>query len=57
MGYKWEQHRQTCYRLYVEEKKSLDELVAYMREHHGFGPRYVLQFLMSQLYFLLFPSP
>ncbi len=47
MGYKWEQHRQTCYRLYVEEKKSLDELVAYMREHHGFGPRYVLQFLMS----------
>ncbi|KAL2260399.1 hypothetical protein VTK26DRAFT_5591 [Humicola hyalothermophila] len=38
MGYKWEPHRQTCYRLYVEERKSLDEIVEYMRVHHGFTP-------------------
>jgi len=39
MGYSWEQHRQTCYRLYVEENRPLDEVVRYMREHHDFTPR------------------
>ncbi|KAL2165575.1 hypothetical protein VTH06DRAFT_878 [Thermothelomyces fergusii] len=38
MGYSWEEHRETCYRLYVEENRSLDEVVQYMREHHGFTP-------------------
>ncbi|KAK4129650.1 hypothetical protein N657DRAFT_610208 [Parathielavia appendiculata] len=38
MVYRWEQHRQTCYRLYVEENKSIDEVVHYMREHHNFTP-------------------
>ncbi|KAL2167440.1 hypothetical protein VTG60DRAFT_1238 [Thermothelomyces hinnuleus] len=38
MGYSWEQHRQTCYRLYVEENRPLDEVVRYMREHHDFTP-------------------
>ncbi|KAK1752567.1 hypothetical protein QBC47DRAFT_327854 [Echria macrotheca] len=38
MGYKWEQHRQECYELYVEQGKSLDEVVNYMREAHNFTP-------------------
>ncbi|KAL2155210.1 hypothetical protein VTH82DRAFT_3886 [Thermothelomyces myriococcoides] len=38
MGYSWEQHRETCYRLYVEENRPLDEVVQYMREHHDFTP-------------------
>ncbi|KAL2136512.1 hypothetical protein VTI74DRAFT_3337 [Chaetomium olivicolor] len=38
MGYHWEQHRQTCYRLYVEQNMSLDEVVEYMRVHHDFTP-------------------
>lgn len=41
MVYRWEQHRQTCYRLYVEENKSLEEVVEYMRVHHNFTPRCV----------------
>lgn len=41
MGYKWEPHRQTCYRLYVDEQMSLDEVVEYMRVHHNFTPRSV----------------
>ena len=42
MGYKWEPHRQTCYRLYVDEQMSLDEVVEYMRVHRNFTPRSVL---------------
>lgn len=39
MVYRWDQHREICYRLYVEENRSLDYVVQYMREHHDFGPR------------------
>lgn len=42
-NYKWEPHRQTCYRLYVEQNLSLDDTIEYMREHHDFTPRYVPQ--------------
>ncbi|KAK4041573.1 amidase signature domain-containing protein [Parachaetomium inaequale] len=38
MVYRWEQHRQTCYRLYVEENRPMDEVVRYMRDHHNFTP-------------------
>lgn len=41
MVYKWDQHRDTLYRLYVEEKLSLEEVVQHMREHHDFTPRCV----------------
>ncbi|KAJ4290751.1 hypothetical protein N0V88_006500 [Collariella sp. IMI 366227] len=37
-NYKWEPHRQTCYRLYVEQNLPLDETIEYMREHHDFTP-------------------
>ena len=41
MVYNWDDKEAECYRLYVEEKKSLDEVIAYW-ETRGFTPRYVL---------------
>ncbi|KAK3393811.1 hypothetical protein B0H63DRAFT_28926 [Podospora didyma] len=38
MVYEWEPHRQTCYRLYVEESKSLEDVMVIMCEQHGFQP-------------------
>lgn len=39
MVYNWDDKEAECYRLYVEEKKSLDEVIAYW-EAQGFTPRY-----------------
>lgn len=41
MTYDWEPYKDTCYRLYVEEKKSLRELLKILNEEHNFSPRYV----------------
>ena len=41
MVYDWENKEELCYRLYIEEKKSLEEIMEYMKEHHKFSPRYV----------------
>ncbi|KAL8381346.1 hypothetical protein RB595_005556 [Gaeumannomyces hyphopodioides] len=38
MGYDWDVHRETCYRVYVEERRSMDELMEHMKLHHGFTP-------------------
>jgi hypothetical protein len=40
MVYNWDDKEAECYRLYVEEKKSLDEVIAYW-ETRGFTPRYL----------------
>lgn len=40
MVYSWDDKEAECYRLYVEEKRSLDEVVSYW-ELRGFTPRYV----------------
>lgn len=40
MVYNWDDKEAECYRLYVEEKKNLDEVIAYW-EARGFTPRYV----------------
>jgi hypothetical protein len=40
MVYNWDDKEAECYRLYVEEKRSLDDVVAYW-EARGFTPRYV----------------
>jgi hypothetical protein len=40
MVYNWDDKEGECYRLYVEEKRSLDEVIAYW-EVRGFTPRYV----------------
>lgn len=40
MVYNWDDKEAECYRLYVEEKKSLDEVISHW-EARGFTPRYV----------------
>ena len=40
MVYEWEDKEGECYRLYVEERKSLDEVMDHFKEQ-GFAPRYV----------------
>jgi Clr5 domain len=40
MVYSWDDKEAECYRLYVEEKKSLDEVISYW-EARGFTPRYL----------------
>jgi hypothetical protein len=40
MVYHWDDKETECYRLYVEEKRSLDEVIAYW-EARGFTPRYI----------------
>ena len=47
MVFPWEQHRETCRRLYVDEKMRLDDVAEYMRKHHDFTPRCVLAFGLS----------
>lgn len=48
MVYNWEGKESECYRLYVEEKKSLDEVMEVFRAE-GFNPRYVdLSYLALQ---------
>jgi hypothetical protein len=42
MVYDWENKEEICYRLYIEEKKSLEEIMEFMKEHHKFAPRYVI---------------
>ena len=41
MVYNWDDKEAECYRLYVQEKRSLDEVIAYW-EAQGFTPRYVI---------------
>jgi hypothetical protein len=41
MVYDWENKEEICYRMYIEEKKSLEEIMEYMKEEHKFAPRYV----------------
>lgn len=40
MVYNWDDKEFDCYRLYVEEKRSLDDVLSYW-ETRGFTPRYV----------------
>lgn len=39
MVYEWDSKEGECYQLYVEEKKSLDEVMQQMKDLHGFSPR------------------
>ncbi|PQE16948.1 Clr5 domain protein [Rutstroemia sp. NJR-2017a BBW] len=38
MVYDWENKEEICYRMYIEEKKSLEEIMEYMKEHYSFNP-------------------
>lgn len=39
MGYDWAGHRATCYRLYIEEGRPLEEIMQHLRAKRGFSPR------------------
>lgn len=39
MGYDWAGHRETCYRMYIEEGRPLEEIMGWLREQRGFSPR------------------
>lgn len=39
MGYDWAGHRETCYRLYIEEGRPLEEIMGHLRAQRGFSPR------------------
>lgn len=39
MVYEWDEHQQTCHRLYVEEGKSLKEIRDHMKTVYKFTPR------------------
>jgi hypothetical protein len=41
MVYDWENKEEICYRMYIEEKKSLEDIMEYMKEELKFAPRYV----------------
>lgn len=43
MVYEWEDKEAECYQLYVEERKSLDEVMQHMKDVHNFNPRSVFR--------------
>ena len=40
MVYDWKDKKDECYRLYVEERKSLHEVMQYFKDRYNFEPRY-----------------
>ena len=38
MVYDWEGKEHVCHRMYIEEKKSLEEIMEYMRREMNFAP-------------------
>ncbi len=40
MVYDWEGKEDICYKMYIEDKKSLEEIMEHMKEEHNFAPRY-----------------
>ncbi|TVY18988.1 hypothetical protein LARI1_G003363 [Lachnellula arida] len=38
MVYDWENKEEICYRMYIEEKKSLEDIMEYMKDEHKFAP-------------------
>ncbi|KAI6251013.1 hypothetical protein HI914_00948 [Erysiphe necator] len=38
MVYDWGNKEEMCYRMYIEEKRSLEDIMEYMKENHKFNP-------------------
>ncbi|KAI9805985.1 MAG: hypothetical protein M1825_000599 [Sarcosagium campestre] len=38
MVYIWDGKEEECYRMYIEEKRSLEDIMDYMKVHHNFAP-------------------
>ena len=55
--YDWEDKKQICYELYVDQKKSMEEIRTYMKERYGFEPRCVRPGGSTEVqYLLLYPN-
>lgn len=40
MVYDWEGKEDVCYRMYIDDKRSLEDIMEYMKTEHNFAPRY-----------------
>ncbi|KAI9705813.1 MAG: hypothetical protein M1836_005219 [Candelina mexicana] len=40
MVYDWDGKEDVCYKMYIEDKKSLEEIMDYMKDTYNFAPRY-----------------
>ncbi|KAK2053527.1 hypothetical protein LY76DRAFT_597746 [Colletotrichum caudatum] len=38
MVYDWDAHEKLCFQLYINEKKSLEDIMDYLKIHHNFAP-------------------
>ncbi|KAF7712087.1 Uncharacterized protein PECH_004638 [Penicillium ucsense] len=38
MVYEWADKREICYQMYIQERKSLEYIMSYMKTHYNFGP-------------------
>ncbi|KAF6831341.1 hypothetical protein CMUS01_07384 [Colletotrichum musicola] len=38
MVYDWDAHEKLCFQLYINEKKSLEDIMSYLKTHHNFSP-------------------
>lgn len=41
MVYDWEGKEPICYRMYIDEKKSLEDIMECMKTEYNFAPRYL----------------
>lgn len=39
MVYDWDGKRDICYKMYIEEKRALEDIMEYMKAFHQFAPR------------------
>lgn len=39
MVYEWDAYQETCYRIYIEEGRSLEDIMEHMKKVHKFAPR------------------
>ncbi|EXF84282.1 hypothetical protein CFIO01_12113 [Colletotrichum fioriniae PJ7] len=38
MVYDWDSHEKLCFQLYINEKRSLEDIMVYLKLHHNFAP-------------------
>lgn len=39
MVYQWEPHKDVCYQLYINERRSLEDIMVHMKNVYQFTPR------------------
>lgn len=47
MVYDWDSHEKLCFQLYINEKRSLEDIMVYLKLHHNFAPWSVLSLSLS----------